>query len=382
MGVNGFYDVARCAGQWLSSGGVGSEMALLLAGHDALDMHLNWFGDLSGDEFVVINEYRNGPSNFDMQVGYSHQLFDGGPDLRLYATGYKFDDGSGVYGWQTGAELKSPDGVLSVKWETGYDRANDSYQTVGAFANIGFEFGNLLSGKNPFVMPEPLFKSPRNFDRLTHKVRRNWRHTTHGVLLAAPNQTVTIVNKGTKSVKVYMGFLGSYRSYSPGDFPGFSVAPSSCNNQGLVMVLNRDLKPGEQVVVNFDPKKGQISPAFSFDRCTWNCTPSTPQTLAEFTLQGGNNRDYVDISLVNGFNYPVEIASSVTGSPPVPGISVDSATGNKNKTGVFPLYCDACNKSIVPGCTFPPDQSECSPDNLCQVNYPSGANYVVSVQPD
>ncbi len=78
------------------------------------------------------------------------------------------------------------------------------------------------------------------------------------------------------------------------------------------MVLNRDLQPGDHVVVIFDPSKGQISPAFSFDRCTWNCTTATPQSLAEFTLQGGNKRDYVDISLVNRFNYPVRITSSAT----------------------------------------------------------------------
>ncbi len=34
-------------------------------------------------------------------------------------------------------------------------------------------------------------------------------------------------------MKVYTGFEGSHGKYSPADFPGFSVAPSLCNNQGF-----------------------------------------------------------------------------------------------------------------------------------------------------
>lgn len=377
VGFNGFYDAAQFSDQWLSSGGAGVEMAFLIHGFDALDINFNWYGDIS-DSDLVVNEFRDGPFNYELQAGYSHQLFDEGPDLRLYATGYKFDDKTGVYGWQAGAELKSPDGVVSIRGETAYDHVNDSYQTLSASVNLGFRIEDLFQGRNPFGMPERIFNSPRNFDRLTNKVKRHWRHTTHGVSLAS-TQTITVVNNRKKKITLYMGFKGSYGSYSPKDFSGFSVAPKSCNKNGLVMVMNKELGPGDHVVINFDPQKGQISPAFSVDRCTWNCTQATPQTLAEFTLQGGNSRDYADISLVNGFNYPMEITSTVTGSPPIKVIRVDSATGNKNKSGVYPLYCDECNKSALPGCTFPPDQSECSPDNLCQVNFPYGGNYTVSI---
>jgi hypothetical protein len=374
IGVNGFYDAARFGNKWLSSGGAGFEMAALLLGQDALDMNFNWYGDLSESDSIV-NDCRDGLANFDLQVGYSHQLYYGGPDLRLYGKAYKFDDGNGVYGWQTGVEFKSANGILSTKLETGYDPVNSSYQAVSAFVNIGFQVEKLLKGQNPFVMPEPIFGSPRNFDRLTDKVKRHWRHTTHGVLLATNGQSITIVNKRSAPVTLYMGFIGAvgWGNYSAKDFPGFSVAPSSCNLAGNV--LYRTLQPGEQAVVKFDPNKGQVSPAFSADQCTWNC----PQTIAEFTLHGYGAQDITDISLVNGFNYPMELKSS---NANVPAVRVDGATGNKNKYGVFPRYCDLCNSSSHPGCPVPPDQSECSPNNQCHVWQPTGANYVLSILPN
>jgi hypothetical protein len=370
VGVNCFYDVTRYANQWLSSAGAGFQITTLLPGHDALDLNCNWYGDVS-DIDLLVNDFRDGLANFDVQVGYSHQLFSGGPDLRLSGTAYKFDDGSGVYGWRAGAELKSPDGVLSMKCETAYDPVNNSYQTVSAFFNVGFRFEHVLKGKNPFDMPERLFNSARNLARLTDRVKRHWRHTTHGVSLASNKQTITVVNKRKAPVTLYMGFIGAqgWGNYSAKDFPKFSVSSGNPN------ILYRTVNPGEPAVINIDPTKGKVSPAFSVDEVTWNC----PQTIAEFTLygtDGTNPRDITDISLVNGFNYPMEIASS---RADVAAVQVDSATGNKNKYGVFPRYCDECNKSVKPGCPVPPDQSECSPNNQCQVWQPTGANYILSI---
>jgi len=376
VGVNGFYDAARYSNRWLSSGGAGLEWAVLLPGHDAFDLNINWYGDLF-NEGPLVNNSRNGLDNFELQAGYSHQLFNGGPDLRLYGTAYKFDDGTGIWGWQTGIELKSANGVLSAKCQTAHDPVNDSYQMVSAFVNIGFQPENLLKGRNPFVLPEPIFSSPRNFNRLTEKVRRNWRHTTHGVSVPSTTQTITVVNNRSAPVTLYMGFIGAvgWGQYSAADFPGFAVAPSSCNSAGNV--LYRTLNPGDQIVISFDTTKGQVSPAFSADSCTWNCTPSSQQTLAEFTLQGWQG-DWMDISLVNGFNYPMEIAYQ-TDTTPVSVINVDSSTGNINRSGVYPLTCDLCNTSQSPGCGLSPDSSQCSPDNQCQLVRPYGANYILNV---
>ncbi|XP_058735951.1 thaumatin-like protein [Vicia villosa] len=46
-----------------------------------------------------------------------------------------------------------------------------------------------------------------------------------------------------------------------------------------------------------------------------SCTLSgkSPLTLAEFTLNGGNNQDYFDISVIDGFNIPMQFAPTSNG---------------------------------------------------------------------
>ncbi len=174
LGVNGFFDTTRLGGQWYSSGSVGFEMAALLPGNDALDLNFNWYGNLFNSN-VLANAFRRGPSNFDFEAGYSRELYNGGPDLRLNVTGYKFSAGTGVYGVRGGAELKTRDGMFSVKYEAGDDRVNGTYHTVGGFVNVGLQLENLLSGQSPFAAPEPIFQSPRNLTAmLTRKVKRSF----------------------------------------------------------------------------------------------------------------------------------------------------------------------------------------------------------------
>ncbi len=174
LGVNGFYDTTRLGGRWYSSGSLGFEMAALLPGNDALDLNFNWYGNLFNSN-VLANAFRRGPQNYDFGAGYSLELWNGGPDLRLSATGYRFSAGSGVYGIRGGAEAKTRNGMFSVKYEAAHDGINHTYHTVGGFVNVGLQLENLLSGKSPFVMPEPIFRSPRNLrELLVRKVRREW----------------------------------------------------------------------------------------------------------------------------------------------------------------------------------------------------------------
>lgn len=381
LGFNGFYDTARFADRWTSSGGAGLELAVLTGGHDALDMRINWYGDLS--EGDLVNQFRDGSTNFDLQLGYSHQLFDGGPDLRLFCTAYKFDDGSGVYGWQAGAELKSANGVVSLKGETAYDPVNGSYQSAGAFLNIGFQIENVLKRKNPFVMPEPIFSSPRNMNRLTQKVKRHWRHTAHGVCLEPNIQTITIWNKRKDSVKLYLGIHGAWGKYAAKDFPGFK--PDPCNPQ---WVLSTTLESGKPITINFDTiNKGKISFALSPDMCPWG---DCPQSLGEFTFIGDDNKDTIDISLVNGFKYPMEIVSNGKVLA-----KAYSEKNNQNEINVFPLSCDVCTKAQSPPtwahCQQPPfDQTQCKKhkagdpnpaagDPPCFTGYTVGADYTVNI---
>jgi len=182
LGVSGFYDASRLGGTWYSSGGVGLEMAALVSGNDAIDLNFNWYGQLFNGN-VIRNAFRYGPSNYDFQAGYSHELWNGGPDLRLKMTGYQFNIGQGVYGWNAGAELKSRDGVFVLKYDVGHDKVNRTYQTVGGFVNVGLQLENLLRGESPFTMPEPIFKSPRNLTyMLTQKVNRNWHQPSQVVV--------------------------------------------------------------------------------------------------------------------------------------------------------------------------------------------------------
>ncbi len=174
LGVNGFFDTTRLGGRWYSSGSVGCEMAALLPGNDALDLNFNWYGSLFKSS-VLANAFRRGPQNYDFVAGYSHELYEGGPDLRLNVTGYRFSAGSGVYGIRGGAEVKTRDGMFSVKYEAGRDRLNSTYHTVGAFVNVGLQIENLLVGESPFDKPEPIFASPRNLRRrLTAHIERGW----------------------------------------------------------------------------------------------------------------------------------------------------------------------------------------------------------------
>jgi len=173
IGVNGFYDTARLGGIWYSSGSVGVEMAALLPGNDAFDLNFNWYGQLLNGN-VIRNTFRYGPSNFDAEAGYSHELWEGGPDLRLKITGYQFDAGARIDGYNAGAELKTRDGVLSLKYDVGNDKINGTYHTLGGFLNVGFRVDMLFKGESPFEFPEPIFKSPRNLRKfLVRNVARN-----------------------------------------------------------------------------------------------------------------------------------------------------------------------------------------------------------------
>ncbi len=152
-------------------------MAALLPGNDAVDLNFNWYGSLFKSS-VLANAFRRGPQNYDFGAGYSHELYNGGPDLRLNVTGYRFSAGSGVYGVKGGAELKTRDGMFVVKYEVDQDRITKTYHTIGGFVNVGLQLENLLSGQSPFIMPEPIFRSPRNLRKMLTRSMASTRNTS------------------------------------------------------------------------------------------------------------------------------------------------------------------------------------------------------------
>jgi hypothetical protein len=306
LGINGFYDTSRLGGNWYSSGSVGFEIAALLPGNDALDLNFNWYGNLfSGN--VISNAFRYGPSNFDFQAGYSHQLWDRGPDLRLSATGYKFNAGNSVYGGYAQAELKSPDGMFVLRYNAGSDQINGAYQTVGGFMNVGLRLENILKGESPITMPEPIFKSPRNlFYMLTQTVNRNWHqpgavvitrcestnlsgyifYTTSMVgwvsyqtvppvpdIASIPNEITVCWSKATNTVSWYCfrirkgGVTADYDTDGTGH-SGFTVTPgSSCVRLKRITIGGTSYADGIALIVigsatqNFDAGGGM---SFSF----------------------------------------------------------------------------------------------------------------------
>ena len=189
IGINGFYDTTRLTGTWFPSGSLGVQAAWLLPGSDALDINFNWYGQLlNGNEWV--NTFRYGPSNYDFEAGYSHELWNGGPDLRLKAKGYHFDVGTNLNGYSAGAELKSRDGMFVLKYEASYDRLNNTYQTIGGYVNVGLQLENLLSGLSPFTAPTPIFRSPRSLSYMANQpVQRNWSQPSAVVVSRAATTT-------------------------------------------------------------------------------------------------------------------------------------------------------------------------------------------------
>jgi hypothetical protein len=380
-------------------------MAAIVPGHDAVDLNFNWYGQ-AFDASLLSNslgftpgtsQVGFGNSNYDFQAGYSHELYEGGPDLRLSVTGYKFDMGSDVYGYYAGAELKSRDGMFVAKYDVGYDNANQIYQSVAAFMNMGFQLENLLDGKSPFVKPKPVFQSPRNMSTLTQaKPNRNWKHTTQAATSAVAKarasnclciQTITVYNQTGNTITLYMNFqmngqttLGGYSL--PSSFPGW--------NSGTNTMTSTTLGASSSLVINFPCTQGYEPVAISADG-----QPDTPCVATNFEINmcnwnGGLNtyQDTYDISLNAGFNYSGEIMPD-SGSAAI----VCCACGNSTNPYVYPSGCPTCavpSTSTACPCSggdseckqFPPDNS--NPPTVCQntINSTNYKLYIGGTPPD
>jgi hypothetical protein len=82
VGLHSFFNTTKLSGIWYPSGSAGVEMAAMVTGHDAIDLIFNWYGKaLDASVFSSTPAYAAtagnanfGNSNFDFQVGYSHEF--------------------------------------------------------------------------------------------------------------------------------------------------------------------------------------------------------------------------------------------------------------------------------------------------------------------
>ncbi len=180
FGVNGFYDSTKLHDTWYSGGGVGCELVTMSGSYGEVDLNFNYYGNMF-DNDLMVNAFRNKGGSYDVQVGCSQlvthkcRVFKQPMDIRVAVTGYKFDIGTPVYGLRFGAELKTGDGFLVLRYAHGEDKVNGEYHTIGGVLNMGFRLENVLKGESPIELPEPIFHSSRNLKWMfSQKVRRSW----------------------------------------------------------------------------------------------------------------------------------------------------------------------------------------------------------------
>jgi len=181
LGANGFFDTTRFADRWHSSGGWGLEMAFPLPGNTLVDFNFNYYGGMfTKDTFV--NAFRAGPSNFDIETGYSLPILDNILDLRVKAAAYQFDTGRKIYGWRTGIEFTSSCGVFNAKYEFSRDQLSGPYHSLGGYITVGFQMEKLFSGETPFSKPQRVLGISRNMRRYLHiATKRSWYQPTPGI---------------------------------------------------------------------------------------------------------------------------------------------------------------------------------------------------------
>lgn len=165
VGAHGFYDATLLNREWNSSGSLGGFLAAMLAGNDAMEMSLNWYGS-SSDPLLTAPSFLGESGSWDAKATYYHELWNGGPDLRLSLTGYSSHQQMNprLRGYATGVALASRDGKFRASYEFERDESLKNIHTIGLSMTIGFRLEKLLALESPIENPTPVFSSPRSLD--------------------------------------------------------------------------------------------------------------------------------------------------------------------------------------------------------------------------
>jgi len=180
VGAHAFYDATHERDQWRSSASVGALMASKLPGDDAIDITLNWYSGSSTDPLIGLFR-QAAKGSLDATITYYHELWGGGPDLRLAVFGYSEDESVTTVhqrdrGYGGRVALASRDGMLRASYQYEHDSSLREVHTVGVNLNVGFRLENLLALESPIENPTPIFSSPRNLDRWQNVATGTERH--------------------------------------------------------------------------------------------------------------------------------------------------------------------------------------------------------------
>ena len=203
-------------------------------------------------------------------------------------------------------------------------------------------------------------------------------------------RALTLNNTASDDVTVYIVFIGGLTGN------GGSYTAKYFQDQGCTMYGQDRCSitiPKKVGTKTLNLNKGGINLSGGLGREPMGPCPTT---MFEINMSPRDNptTDHYDLSLVNGFNYAMQIKSS-KGSATA---HVTKATGNQNAYGVFPLGCSVCvatgsrppdftgcpgNASSCGGQCFNPNECKSGPDEFhanvrCDVaNVPTGGTYTV-----
>jgi hypothetical protein len=204
--------------------------------------------------------------------------------------------------------------------------------------------------------------------------------------------TITIMNSGSDSVCVAISF-GADSCFTASDLGSLCTNTTECPVLDTGMCNFELAGNSSQDITTSDNQTNCTGSEEALLTIGLNPTDPCSVTQVEFTLYA-NAQDSYDISLVNGFNLPVEIEADL--GPPTPGECgpgnnagpVTSATGNQMACGVFPLGCANCTNQDGQPCNFPnPNNTVCKtgtpddPDVPCTLNQGSGGSFTVIINP-
>jgi len=143
-------------------------MAAMLAGNDAIDLSVNWYGSLTEGPFQMGSQTGWDQGTLEGQVGYYHELWPEGPDLQMSVFGYKAHNAKSSHlegeGYGGRVALASRDGMFRAFYQFENDRFHEEIHSVQLSLNVGFRLENLLALESPIEKPTPIFSSPRNLE--------------------------------------------------------------------------------------------------------------------------------------------------------------------------------------------------------------------------